>query len=349
MRVSALCVSLTLAIWSCDDPSSPGTLQPPPTTGLPESIASPSRTVLLEYLNDLAADSMYGRRAGSTYERDAAEYIRVQFIALGLDPGATAYMQAFPIPFAVDGQTGLTSQNVVGVLPGQGGLADQWVVLGAHYDHVGFTRGGGVADSIYNGADDNASGTVLMMEVARVLSEYAASDDAVGVDRRSIMFHAYGSEEIGLVGSDYFCENPTVSMDSITAMVNLDMVGRLRDASLGLIGLESSTYWMDLVEAANEDLLNLVPVQGLMERSDQACFYQNRKPVMFLHTGLHNEYHTPDDEVDLINGVGMVSVGKLASWLLLELALRPQPLPFAGGPLSAPPEPGAIDLARFKR
>ncbi len=339
-------MALALLAWSCDDPPvAPGA--PSPTPGLPESIASPSQTTLLEYLSDLAADSMYGRRAGSEYERDAAEYIRARFVDLGLDPGPAAYMQTFDIPFAVGGEIGLSSQNVVGVLPGQGSLAGQWVVLGAHYDHVGFLQdSSGV--TVYNGADDNASGTALMMEVSRVLSEYAASDDAVGLDRRSIMFHAYGSEEVGLVGSTYFCGHPTVSMDSVTAMVNLDMVGRLRDATLGLIGLESSALWMDLISDANKEFLQLVSVEGLMDRSDQYCFFRNSKPVLFLHTGLHNEYHTPQDDVGLINAVGMVSVGKLASWILLDLALRSQPLPFTGGPASAPASPGAIDLARFK-
>jgi Zn-dependent M28 family amino/carboxypeptidase len=258
-------------------------------------------------------------------------------------------MQTFDIPFVVDGLFDLTSQNVLGVLPGQGSLAGQWVILGAHYDHVGFTQGLGGAATVYNGADDNASGTVLMLEVARILSEYAVGDDAVGVDRRSIMFQAYGSEEVGLVGSIYFCGHPTVSMDSIAAMVNLDMVGRLRDATLGLIGSESSALWVDLIIDANKDTLNLVTVDGLMDRSDQYCFFQNQKPVLFLHTGLHNEYHTPQDDVELINAVGMVSVGKLASWVMLDLALRPQPLPFVGGPLSTPPSPGAIDLGRYKR
>jgi Zn-dependent M28 family amino/carboxypeptidase len=292
---------------------------------------------------------MYGRRAGSEYEVDAAEWIRARFIELGLDPGSTSYMQTFDIPFVVDGLFDLTSQNVLGVLPGQGSLAGQWVILGAHYDHVGFTQGLGGAATVYNGADDNASGTVLMLEVARILSEYAVGDDAVGVDRRSIMFQAYGSEEVGLVGSIYFCGHPTVSMDSIAAMVNLDMVGRLRDATLGLIGSESSALWVDLIIDANKDTLNLVTVDGLMDRSDQYCFFQNQKPVLFLHTGLHNEYHTPQDDVELINAVGMVSVGKLASWVMLDLALRPQPLPFVGGPLSTPPSPGAIDLGRYKR
>ena len=290
---------------------------------------------------------MYGRRAGSQYERDAAEWVRARFMELGLDPGSSSYLQSFDIPFVVDGQGGLTSQNVLGVLPGQGSLAGQWVILGAHYDHIGFTQDLGGSVTVYNGADDNASGTALMVEVARVLSEYAAGEDAVGVDRRSIMFQAYGSEEVGLVGSIYFCGHPTVSMDSVTAMVNLDMVGRLSDATLGLIGVESSAYWVDLVLDANRDSLNLVTVDGLMNRSDQYCFFQNMKPVLFLHTGLHNEYHTPQDDVELINGVGMVSVGKFAAWVMLDLALRPQPLPFVGGLISAPPSPGAIDLARF--
>ena len=195
MRRRTLVLALWLLAASCDSPSSPTTLPPPPAPELPENIAPPSRTTLLEYVRDLAADSMYGRRAGSEYERDAAEYIRARFMELGLDPGATAYMQTFDIPFAVGGETGLSSQNVVGVLPGQGSLAGQWVILGAHYDHVGL--GAAVdGDAIYNGADDDASGTTAVVTIAESLAKLSTRP------ARSIAFELKGGREAGRVFLD---------------------------------------------------------------------------------------------------------------------------------------------------
>ncbi|MEE9133892.1 MAG: M28 family peptidase [Gemmatimonadota bacterium] len=302
----------------------------------PEVIEPPSRTVLLGHVSFFAADSLYGRRAGSQHERRAADYIRDRFTEIGLVPGVPGYFQSFQISVPVDGQSGLFSRNVLGILPGQGNLAGQWVILGAHYDHLGFTQAGGDSVIVYNGADDNASGTALLLEIARVLNEYVARDEVADVDRRSIMFQAYGAEEVGLVGSYHFCRQPAVHMDSIVAMVNLDMVGRLRDNTLGLIGMSSSTGWVNVVAGANGESLHLTLVDGMLHRSDQYCFYQNERPVLFLHTGLHDDYHTPRDDVELINGSGMVKVGNLALGVLMDLALRSRPLSFTGGPLLDP-------------
>jgi Zn-dependent M28 family amino/carboxypeptidase len=282
-----------------------------------------SQVALIEHLNVLAADSLYGRQAGSMHELVAAQYVRDEFIEYDLDPGTAGWLQTFQI----DPNT--TSQNVLGVLPGQGSLANQWVIVGAHYDHVG-TGGPELPDpdTIYNGADDNASGTVLMMEIARYMSDHIAGHNMWEFDRRSIMFQAYGSEEIGLVGSEYFCDNPTVPMGDITAMLNLDMVGRLNLNGLILIGVTSSSGWLPLIAEVNEDSLSFGINESLMRRSDQACFYDNAKPVLFLHTGLHAQYHEQADEVGLIDEAGMVTVGDLTLALLLELAVRPTPLVF---------------------
>ncbi len=295
---------------------------------------------ILAHLAFLAADSLYGRRAGSAHERRAADYIRDRFQAIGLEAGVPDYLQTFDIPVAVDGQSGLQSQNVIGVLPGQGSLAGQWVVVGAHYDHVGFEQISSDSVVVYNGADDNASGTALMLDLARALQEYLARA-AGGGDRRSIMFQAYGAEEVGLVGSVFYCQQPTVVMDSIVAMVNLDMVGRLRDDVLAVIGTSSSSGWADLLSAANVHSLLLDNDESLIGRSDQLCFYQEERPVALLHTGLHGEYHTPFDDVALINRPGMVRVGDLAAALLLDLIARSDRLPFTGDPLVLSHDAGA--------
>lgn len=293
-----------------------------------------SEAAILGYLTVLAADSLYGRRAGSDYERLAADYIRGQFQQIGLEGGTPDYFQTFSVGVPVDGQTGLTSQNVMAVLPGQGSLAGQWVIIGAHYDHIGFNRVSADSVVVYNGADDNASGTSLMLDLARALRELFDRDAVGNLDRRSIMFQAYGSEEVGLVGSFYFCQNPTVLMDSIVAMINMDMVGRLRDDILIMIGTSSSPEWPTLLDDANVHSLILAYNDNLVANSDHFCFSQNSTPVAFLHTDLHPEYHTPLDDFWLINLPGMVKVGDLASRLVVELSVRPDRLPFTASPVA---------------
>lgn len=282
---------------------------------------------------------MFGRRAGSQYERRSAAYVRDRFVEIGLEPGVSDYFQIFSISVRVDGQLGLLSQNVLGVLPGRGDLAREWIVLGAHYDHIGVNPTNGL---VYNGADDNTSGTAMMLEVARYLSEYFAAEGPSTADRRSIMFQAYGAEEVGLIGSDYYCENPTVPMGDVMAMVNLDMVGRLRDNTLLVLGTSSSSDWGSVLSGVNRQALLFSSVDGFLNRSDQYCFYQRQRPVLFLHTGLHDEYHTPLDDVELINGAGMVRIAKLAADVLIDLAVRAERLDFSGGPLPLPASPGAV-------
>jgi Zn-dependent M28 family amino/carboxypeptidase len=215
-------------------------------------------------------------------------------------------------------------------LPGSGELADQWVILGAHYDHVGL----GFRSEVYNGADDNASGTALVLEIARVLGEYVESNPADERDRRSVMFQTYGAEEVGLIGSNYFCSNPAVPLSSITAMVNLDMVGRLRGDTLVLIGTSSAAGWAPLVTGAGGAQFNLIVTDDAVNRSDQYCYFANGKPVMFVHTGTHPEYHTPADDVVTLNIDGMVRVGAFTLAALLDLMFRAEPLA-AGGEAAA--------------
>jgi Zn-dependent M28 family amino/carboxypeptidase len=312
----------------------------------PADLVPISGTALLEHLNVLAADSLLGRRAGSQHELRSAEYIRDRFQEIGMEAGnAAAYFQNFQIPFPVDGQAGLTSNNVLAVLPGKGSLAHEWVVFGAHYDHMGFTQTTPQSVEVFNGADDNASGTALALEIARYLNDYFEGIAENPADRRSLMVQAYGAEEVGLIGSLHFCDSPTVPMDSVVAMVNLDMVGRLADDELGLIATSSSTEWFPLLEELDWQGLTLGTIDGFINRSDQYCFYLNQKPVLFLHTGLHPQYHTPFDDVELINVAGMVRIGHFAAEVLLELAYRPEPLPFTGGVLTAAAAPGAVPLS----
>ena len=286
------------------------------------------RSALLEHLNFLAADSLYGRKAGTTYELQAAEYVREEFVGYGLEPGVVGFFQSFPLA-SPERQGGIAaagkasqvgSQNVLATLPGRGTLASEWVVLGAHYDHLGFGASG---DSIivYNGADDNASGTALLLEAARILSEVVAPD--TGADRRSIMFHAYGAEERGLVGSYYFTSNPTTPVETIVAMMNIDMVGRLSEDLLIVRGASTGAWWTSMVADLNDGRLQLAFPAGPPDRSDQFPFLLMGIPVVHFYTGTHEEYHTALDDVELLNLDGLEEIGRLVVGMLWELVTRP--------------------------
>ncbi len=317
----------------------------PPDPG-PEFTDPLSPATLLAHVEFLAADSLYGRRAGSVYELQAAEYIRSAFVSNGLEPGAPDYFQTFIFPDSEltksargrGGQlSGVESRNVLGKFPGEGSLRGQWLILGAHYDHLGWRTAdssSGSADSIiiFNGANDNASGVALMMEVARYLAHYLTLGEGSGADRRSIMFQAYGAEELGLLGSIHFTRNPVVPMDSIAAMINLDMVGNLRDDELIVMGATSSPLWKALLGEVNSESLMLVYDDQFIGRSDQFPFYQEERPVLFFFTGMHDEYHTPLDDVVLLNLEGMVRVGNLAVAVLLNVTNRLDAPAYSGKP-----------------
>jgi hypothetical protein len=319
---------VTLALVACESsPSSPVVVVDLELS--PENVE--------EHLSVLAHDSMFGRGSGSEHELAAAEYIRDELIGLGLDPGVPGYLQTFePFqsasaanPAGQSRAAQVTSQNVLAVIPGEGNLADEWVVLGAHYDHVGYTIEADTA-LVYNGADDNASGTALLLELARSLAEWSV-DGSGPNGRRSIMIQAYGAEEVGLVGSYYFCQHPTMPIGDVVAMLNFDMVGRFSENGLILIGFSSSQNWLAILSEADSDLPEFRTSDSGLQRSDQACFYQLQRPVLFFHTGTHSEYHTPLDDIELIDLDGMMTLGDMAASLAANLALRSQRPTFSGG------------------
>ncbi len=308
MTFRKLLLLLPIASYGCDSVS--------PEVGEP-----PTDSMLLSHLEFLASDSLFGRRAGSAYELKAAEYIQREFARYGLEPGAPAYFQSFEFDFG----NVLTSQNVLGVLPGRGHLAGQWAILGAHYDHLGFEQVTGDSIVVYNGADDNASGTALMLEVARYLSDYFTHSEEAERNRRSIMFLAFGAEELGLVGSWHFVQNPTIPLDSLVAMVNLDMVGRLQAGALNVLGGQTAGVWQTIVGDANDENVPIRYDRGPLDRNDQYPFSLSGTPVIAFFTGLHKDYHQPTDDVWFIDLNGMVTIGELTIGLLIDLVLRPDP------------------------
>ncbi len=227
-------------------------------------------------------------------------------------------------------------RNVVGLLPGKGDLADQYMVIGAHYDHVGMGGVGSLAPGtieIHNGADDNASGTAVLLEVARRFTtnrQFAsavetAEQNTLASPRRSIVFIAFTGEERGLLGSKYFVRNPRWPLERTVAMLNMDMVGRMDGDSLTVYGTGTAEEFDKLVEQKSSPLGLAIDKQPAgFGPSDHSSFYEANIPVMHFFTGLHNDYHRPSDDYDKINFPGMTRVADMVTSIALELAMIPQ-------------------------
>jgi S1-C subfamily serine protease len=240
--------------------------------------------------------------------------------------------------------TRVSVKNVIGVLEGSGPLATETVVVGAHYDHVGlgtdnrlFSLAAGVSGpgsiggvgfpiaetagtALHPGADDNASGTVTLLELAR---RFGAARERTG---RRLVFIAFTAEESGLVGSRYYCDHPVFPLKETAAMLNMDMVGRLQDDRLMVGGLASGKPFAGLVDRVNAahhfDLLREPSGQG---SSDHVSFEAKKVPVLKLFTGFHEQYHRPSDRPETVNVPGVRRVAGFAADLLGELRTMPRP------------------------
>ncbi len=216
-------------------------------------------------------------------------------------------------------------RNVVGVLPGQGALATETLVIGAHYDHVGMGGVGSLAPGtieIHNGADDNASGTTVLLEVARRLT--SALQEGAFDDHREIVFIAFTGEERGLLGSKYYVRNPRWPLEKTVAMLNMDMVGRMQGNSLTVYGTGTAAQFDGLVERVGQALQLAIDKQPAgFGPSDHSSFYEVNIPVMHFFTGLHNDYHRPSDDVDKANLRGMAAVSDMVTAIALEIAGDP--------------------------
>lgn len=211
-------------------------------------------------------------------------------------------------------------RNVVARLEGAGSLQNQVVIVGAHVDHVGRGEFGSLAiwtKDIHNGADDNASGTATMLEVARRISELAQAEPKT--PRRTLLFIAFAGEEMGLLGSEYFVSRSPVATERFAAMINFDMVGRYR-SKLILSGYDTSPAFGRLLKAGESASdLAFEYESGGYGPSDHASFYAAGTPVLHFFTGLHRQYHRPDDDVDTLNYPGMAQIADYASRLIWEL------------------------------
>lgn len=314
----------------------------------------------------LASDFLEGRGTGTRGNYDAARFIERRYLALDLKPVAAsdavscavgkdsaealrkriesragtglevtlnaapcdkAFLQKFtprsqlvhssPIGF-------LGAQNVVALLPGSDRqLRDEYIVIGAHFDHLGRQTFGALdpraGDVIRNGADDNASGTAAVLELARLLSRRPP--------KRSVIFANFSGEELGLLGSQFFVEHSPVPLGKVVAMLNFDMVGRLRDDKLIVYGTGSAEELSAILDSANTALkLAIRAVPGGAGPSDHASFYAKNIPVLHFFTDLHDDYHRATDDIERINAAGMARVVEVAERVARSIGDRPSKL-----------------------
>jgi hypothetical protein len=293
---------------------------------------------LIEDVRFLADDRLAGRLTGSAGADSAAEYIARRFAEVGLQPGREGWFQEFRIDPDAPGVRRaklptMRGRNVIGILPGRDPvLRRETVIVGAHYDHLGSGEFGTLnPDStgrIHNGADDNASGTAALIHIARTL--------AASPPLRTVVFIAFSGEELGLIGSSHYVKEPLYGLDGTVAMINLDMVGRLRNGRLIVYGTETAKEFPALLDSLNWyqgfDLKKQGDGYG---PSDHSYFYAMKRPVLHLFTDLHEDYHRTTDDWEKINFEGMARVISFTSGLASALGGRSAALTFVEVPVSA--------------
>ncbi len=303
---------------------------------------SPDTARILQDVAYLASDALEGRGTGTAGNDSAAAYIARRFRALGLSAPQAGFIQSFQARPAMGAQHGLASalptQNVVAIIRGRDSqLRGQYVVLGAHFDHLGRSATFGaldpeVKDAIRNGADDNASGTAGIMELARLLG--------ANPPRRSVVVVAFSGEELGILGSSHFVADPPAPlvMDSVQAMLNFDMIGRLRNDRLLVFGTGTAQEWPALISAANgttQFTLALVP-DGFGP-SDHSAFYARNIPVLHFFSDTHEDYHRATDDAARVNAPGIARIVLLAERIAREVGDRDARLTFTPTVASSTP------------
>ena len=279
----------------------------------------------------LASDQMRGRATPSPELEIAAAYLVNQYKLWGYQPGGedSTFYQWFPVtsrrrdaPAAGEAPR---APNVVAILPGSDPvLRDEYVVLSAHLDHVGVGRPVD-GDSIYNGADDDASGTTGLLEVAEALARLPERP------KRSIVFLHVSGEEKGLLGSAWFADHPTLPLDKVVANVNVDMIGRNAADSVVLVGMRYTSLGATAqrVAAAHPELGLAVsddpwPQERFFFRSDHFHFARKEVPAIFFFSGVHEDYHRPSDEVETIDTDKAARIARMVFYLTLAVADDPQ-------------------------
>ena len=282
----------------------------------------------------LASDKLEGRLAGTKGNNEAAAYIKKHFKKFGLKKFTDNYYQPFKVFIKPNinkmKSDSVSTQNVVGYIEGSDEkLKKEFIVIGAHYDHWGWGGTGSNSKkkdtlAIHNGADDNASG------VSALLSILEKFHNDKNITKRSIIFISFSGEEEGLLGSKYFVNHLPVAKSEVKVMINMDMVGRLNDKKeLYMGGAGTFPGGVELMKKLGEGSgLNPIVFAGDVGGSDHVTFYKNDISAIGLHTGGHPQYHTPEDDVALINSQGAVLVCQYIYNALTAIANYDQTLYF---------------------
>jgi hypothetical protein len=272
------------------------------------------------HINFLASDDLEGRGTGTIGEIKAANYIAGLFKESGLKPMGTdgSFFQPFQVTISIEGNAHqLTGRNVIGFLDNE---ADKTIVVGAHYDHLGKGYQGSSLspdskNKIHNGADDNASGTTGLIELAGYLSKNGVKG------KHNFLFIAFSGEELGLLGSKYYTGSPTIPLNKISSMINMDMIGRFQDdKGIVVSGWGTSAVWGKLIPgiAKKQNMKYTIDSSGV-GASDHTSFYLKDIPVVQFFTGSHGDYHKISDDADKINAEGEVKIINVIADLLIQL------------------------------
>ncbi|HEX3275616.1 MAG TPA: M28 family peptidase [Gemmatimonadales bacterium] len=319
---------------------------PPPAP--PRPVVVP--VLPIDDIKFLSDDRLAGRLTGSPGADSAAAYLARRFEAVGLQPAAGGWFQTFPIardaPVAQHAHVaGLMGRNVIGLLPGRDPVRrNEAIIVGAHYDHLGLGGFGSLdpdsTGKVHNGADDNASGVAMLIEIAQRL---AATPPA-----RTVVFIAFSGEELGLLGSSYYVKQPVYPLATTLAMVNLDMVGRLRNKRLIVYGSQTAREFPALLDSLNWYAGFELKSQGDgYGPSDQSSFYAAGRPVLHFFTDLHEDYHRTTDDWQKINVEGFGQVATLVTGAVTALANRTTPLTSVVVPPPAPAATGAATTGGY--
>ena len=273
-----------------------------------------------KHIEYLAADKLEGRGTGTDGGKKAAKYLVKQFKKIGLKPYGDkgTFLQEFPAKKGLPPNISyVQAANVVGFLNNG---SDKTIVIGAHYDHLGKGDQGSSLEAnsvgnIHNGADDNASGTAGLIELAKYYTKNKITE------KHNFLFIGFSGEELGLIGSKYYADNATIDLKSVNCMLNMDMIGRYRaDKGLTIGGWGTSSFWGKEIPqlATNQSVKYNVDSAGIGP-SDHTSFYLKNLPVMFFFTGAHQEYHKPSDDANLINYEGEAKVLALATSVIQKI------------------------------
>lgn len=274
----------------------------------------------------LADDKLEGRQTGTEGEIAASNYIVKRFKEIGLQPkGTEGFLQPFSfkpktdphkeVEFTTNEDGTITGRNVLGYFDNG---AENTVIIGAHYDHLGYGGEGslfrGDEKAIHNGADDNASGVAVMLDLAAKIAL-----DPVNFKNNNYLFMAFSGEEMGLLGSNYFVKNATVDTKTVNYMINMDMVGRLKaDSTLAIYGTGTSPIFKQVINAHNKGF-KIIENESGVGPSDHTSFYLTDIPVLHFFTGQHEDYHKPSDDSDKLNYEGMNMISEYIFDIIKDL------------------------------